>query len=73
MADCMCLPKCVFFNDKMADMPATAERMKTKLCRGDNAQCARFMVFNTLGRDKVPGNLYPNMVERAKVLIESPS
>jgi hypothetical protein len=65
MADCVCLPKCVFFNDKMADMPATADRMKKRYCQGDNSNCARFMVFNTLGREKVPANLFPQNTDRA--------
>ena len=69
MADCVCLPKCIFFHDKMADMPTTAARMKERLCRGDSHQCARFMVFSALGREKVPPDLYPNSINQAKDLI----
>lgn len=34
MADCATTPNCLFFNDKMAHMPSTAEMMKREYCRG---------------------------------------
>ncbi len=67
MTECECLPKCLFFNDKMADMPATAEKMKHRYCLGDKMICARYMVKSS-GKT-VPIDLYPNMVDKAKVLI----
>lgn len=69
MADCELLAGCLFFNDKMASMPATATLMKANYCQGNNIECARFMVFQKLGRQKVPLDLYPNNVERARVII----
>ena len=69
MAECVCLPKCVFFNDKMADMPTTAERMKQRFCLGSNVECARFMVFTALGREHVPADLFPHNIDRAQTLI----
>lgn len=71
MAECICLPKCIFFNDKMTDMPVTAARLKQHYCLGNNKECARFMVFSTLGREHVPGDLFPQNMERAKGLIEA--
>ncbi len=69
MADCPCLPKCIFFNDKMANMPQAAEQMKTRFCKGDNSGCARYMVFAKLGREKVPTDLFPRHVDRAKEIL----
>ncbi len=69
MADCSCLPTCIFFNDKMVDKPATAELMKNKYCLGDNSMCARYMVFKVKGSAGVPANLFPSQVERVKGLI----
>ena len=69
MAECECLPACLFFNDKMANMPTIAEMMKDELCRGDNTQCARHMVFLALGREKVPADLWPRQVDEAKKII----
>jgi len=71
MAECVCLTKCMFFNDKMADMPTTAERMKKHYCLGDHQSCARFMVFSALGREHVPADLFPHNLERAQGLVEA--
>jgi hypothetical protein len=69
MAECVCLPQCPFFHDKMANKPALAELMKQQLCLGDNTDCARYMVFKKIGRGKVPINLYPSQIEKAKKMI----
>jgi hypothetical protein len=69
MADCELLEGCIFFNDKMADMPSTAEMFKNKYCREINTECARYMVFKALGKEKVPPDLFPNMKEKAQEVI----
>jgi hypothetical protein len=69
MAECICLPTCAFFNDKMGNMPATAAMMKTRYCLGDSSQCARHMVFSVLGREAVPATLYPAQVDRAREIL----
>jgi hypothetical protein len=69
MADCECLVRCPFFNDKMAKMPGIAGMMKARYCKGDNSRCARYMVVKGLGREKVPADLYPNETERAEALV----
>lgn len=70
MPDCPALDICPFFNDKMADMPATTSVIKRKFCRGDYCRCARFMVSKALSNDKVPKNLYPNDTRRAEKILE---
>ncbi len=69
MADCELLEGCVFFNDKMVNMPATGELYKDKYCRENNLECARYMVFKALGREKVPLDLFPNMKDIAQEII----
>lgn len=69
MSDCVCLPKCPFFNDKMANMPGTAAIIKRNYCQGDNSNCARFLVFQALGREAVPADMYPNQVALAREII----
>jgi len=69
MSDCELLGTCPFFNDQMADMPSMANIIKQRYCRGSNAQCARHMVFRTLGRPSVPSDLYPSQTERADEII----
>lgn len=68
MADCELTPACPFFNDKMANMPSTASMMKRKYCQGNFAICARFIVFEALGRQGVPPDLSPNETDKARQL-----
>lgn len=69
MADCECLPKCPFFNDKMANRPATAQIMKDRYCLGDNSLCARHQVFKTVGSQYVPADFFPSQVDRVASII----
>lgn len=69
--ECPFLKTCIFFQDKMNNMSATANVMKKRYCLGDNSQCARFMVAQRLGRDKVPTDLFPNQYDKAKKLTDS--
>lgn len=69
MAECECLPTCPFFNEYMADMPASTNLMKSVYCRGDNSRCARYMVLRALGKDNVPMTLFPNDAEEAEKFI----
>lgn len=64
MAECECLPKCPFFNDRMADKPATAAIMKKSYCLGDSTNCARHVVFLKLGSASVPADLFPSQIDR---------
>ena len=69
MSDCECLSGCIFFNDKMAGMPSMANIMKKKYCQGEPAGCARYQVFKAKGKGNVPGDLFPNQLDRVKKLI----
>jgi len=69
MADCERLATCIFFNGKMAQPLPNVDRYKYQYCHADFARCARYMVFMALGGDKIPGDLYPHDVERARQVI----
>lgn len=69
MPKCECLTNCPFFHDKMDNMPAMSNLIKKKFCEGDNAQCARYMVFVALGPKMVPTDLFPTQIDRAKKLV----
>lgn len=71
MAECECLGGCPFYNDRMADSKGLSAIYKRRYCLGDNTKCARYMVFKALGKPMVPPDLYPNMAERAKAIIEA--
>lgn len=70
MADCPCLKECPFFNDHMQNQPATSEALKQVYCKGENTNCARFIVFKSLGKGKTPADLFPNDVYRAKEIVK---
>ena len=70
MASCECLAGCPFFNDKMEMMPAMSNMYKKNFCLSDYSDCARFMVFKTLGKPSVPVDLFPNQKERAEQIIK---
>jgi hypothetical protein len=69
MAQCELLPTCLFFNDKMQNMPAVAGLYKQRYCQGDKMQCARYLVFSQLGRPAVPADLFPNEADRARQIL----
>ena len=69
MADCECLAKCPFFNDRMPDVDGLGAMFKRRYCQGDNQNCARYQVLKKAGRDKVPPTLYPNQMEIARKII----
>ncbi len=71
MTECKYITGCPFFNNKMTNMPKTANLFKERYCKGNNTKCARLMVAKNLGKEKVPLDLYPNQIERAINLINS--
>jgi hypothetical protein len=69
MADCPLLQGCLFFNDKLSDTSGLGGMYKKRFCLGDNSECARHMIVKSVGREKVPTNSYPNMLDRAQAII----
>jgi hypothetical protein len=69
MAECSLLKGCLFFNDKMPDTSGLGSMFKGRYCLGDNSKCARHMIVKSLGREKVPTNLYPNMLDQAQAIM----
>jgi len=69
MAECECLAKCPFFNDRMASKPAMVQLMKNQYCLGDNKDCARYRIFKAIGSQFVPADLYPAQTERVAAVL----
>jgi hypothetical protein len=69
MAICELTDKCYFFNEYLPTMKAVAEGLKDMYCRGDNSECARLIVYNALGVEELPPELFPNEVEKGLKLI----
>ena len=70
MGDCELLETCTFFNDAMEIEHDFADEFKKQYCRGNKSQCARYMVYKALGREKVPSFLYPDESDAANRIIE---
>ncbi|HPR62700.1 MAG TPA: hypothetical protein PK014_00630 [Thermoanaerobaculia bacterium] len=71
MENCKMLEGCLFFHDKLEAMPSTAMLLKEKYCLKAYEDCARYRVATTLGREKVPGNLFPGQTDRADQILKS--
>ena len=69
MADCEFLKGCSLFNRTLPMDSALGELFKKNYCQGDNTTCARYEVTKTLGREKVPADLYPFSIERANQIL----
>jgi hypothetical protein len=71
MEECPSIRGCPFFNDKLADRPATANMLKRAYCQSDYLRCARLMVSKALGSAAVPADLFPNMADRAHNILHA--
>ncbi len=69
MAKCEFIEACPFFHDKLGNKPDEVEDMKEKYCKSNNLNCARYMVVNSLGKEKMLPDLYPDEKTRAYMLI----
>lgn len=69
MPDCELLPTCIFFNDRMANMPSTSNVFKMMYCNDNFVKCARHMVREDAGKEAVPEDLFPNQQDRAKEIL----
>jgi hypothetical protein len=69
MKDCELLSKCLYFNDKLKNMPIASEIVKKMYCRWHYEECARYRVAMVLGPENVPTDLFPPEAERADRLL----
>jgi hypothetical protein len=69
LADCELLKGCLFFNDKIPMDLGLGALYKKRYCQGDKLICARYMIATRLGRERVPANLHPNMLDQANEII----
>ncbi len=66
-AKCERAEKCPFFNEKMANMPATANLMKKRYCFDAFTTCARYIVFKA--GLSVPIDLFPHDTNKSEKII----
>lgn len=60
MGECEFIEKCPFFHDKLAEKPVQIDELKEKYCRNNNLNCARYMIAQAAGKEKMPPDLYPD-------------
>lgn len=66
---CERYPGCIFFNDKMAQMPESAEATKDQFCRSDYPTCARY-ILQSIWKLKAPEDMYPYQMARAQAILD---
>jgi hypothetical protein len=69
VSKCPSFENCPFYNDKMDNKPALANMYKKNYCEGNYDGCARWKVANTLGKQAVPLDLFPNQIDRIDSII----
>ena len=69
MACCKEIDDCRYFKDAMTSLPAVAELMKQRYCKGDPEKCARRLVQCEVGGSHVPPELAPDGIELARAII----
>lgn len=53
----------------MSKMPGMAEMLKTRYCRADYPECARYRVTQEFGIEVVPSDLFPNQTDVAEQIL----
>jgi len=69
MGECDLIETCPFFNDKIKTVNIDTEQLKEKYCKNNNLNCARYMIVQALGREKVPDDLLPDQKTTAYQII----
>ncbi|MDD3182329.1 MAG: ATP-binding protein [Alphaproteobacteria bacterium] len=67
---CERYPGCIFFNDKMANMPETAEATKDQFCRSNYPSCARY-ILQSIWKLKAPDDMYPYQMARGQAILDA--
>lgn len=69
MSECELQQECMFLNEHIGHMPSTVQMVKQRYCNGNSNACARYMVSSALGKERVPGDMVPDQLDRARELI----
>ena len=69
MGECDRLESCLFFNDRLDDIPDSVAIQKQQYCQGDYESCARHRVETKLGSTSIPPDLLPEESARADRIV----
>lgn len=70
MPDCECMHICQFFRGKIQKENGLGALFWKTYCHGNKTHCARYIMIQALGGEKVPVSLFPNMEAYAHKLIK---
>lgn len=68
---CNLQDECYFYQNAIPQQNRMGQIYSERYCEGDRDLCARYRVHTALGADRVPQDLYPNMEEVAREIIEN--
>jgi len=71
MAHCEWIHECPFLANRHILIEAMREIYLSKYCQHEFHKCARYLVYKSLGPDKVPLNMFPNQRDRAQKIIDT--
>jgi len=71
MPICELIDSCAFYNRELRISSERQEAYIKRFCKFDQSQCARFKVYKTLGKEKIPSGMLPNQFEMASGLIRA--
>ncbi len=69
--ECPYVSKCIFFEDKMSHIPTIVTLMQESYCKNNFKECAIFIIFNNLGSNYIPTDLFPHEYSRAMDILEN--
>ncbi len=69
MKHCEFIEKCLFFNNKLKNMPKATDSLKAMYCKWNYAKCARYKIAVTLGPSAIPDDLFPGDIKQADELL----
>jgi hypothetical protein len=67
--DCELLEGCLFFNDKLKNLPKASDMMKKMYCKWHYAKCARYKIAIAMGKSAVPKDLFPGDHNRSSEIL----
>lgn len=66
--ECELLGSCSFY-EKMSGFEGAHKHLRSKYCKRNAEDCARYIVYKALGKEKIPEDLFPVEKERAFAII----
>jgi hypothetical protein len=74
---CPYFNECRFMAEKLSEVNFAKNSLnmwiETSFCHGGYDKCARYMVADIMGAEKVPSELYPTRIDKATAILQTNS